>query len=83
MAFYAVLPQATFQIVKLAPGADYMLHLLIEQDLPLVGSVSPVSQFDFPLRRVEHEGLGHVVGELRINWFKYGNTFVQGYRESL
>jgi hypothetical protein len=84
MAFYAILPDATFQIVQLAPGADYMLHLLIEQDLPVVGSVSPVSHVeDYELRRNEHEGLGHVVGELRINWFKYANTFVQGYREGL
>ena len=83
MAFYAVMPDAAFQIVQLAPGADYMLHLLIEQDLPVVGSVTPVSQADFQQRRVEHEGIGHVVGELRINWFKYANTFVQGYREQL
>jgi hypothetical protein len=83
MAFYAVLPEATFQLVNLAPGADYMLHLLIAQDLPLVGSVSPVSWVeDYQERLVEHDVLGHVVGELRINWFKYANTFVQGYRES-
>lgn len=84
MAFYAVFPQGTFQLVDLAPGADYMLHLLIAEDLPLVGSVSPKSWVeDYQQRRVEHEGLGHVVGELRINWFKYANTFIQGYRETL
>ncbi|MDD5719671.1 MAG: hypothetical protein PHQ53_08300 [Candidatus Krumholzibacteria bacterium] len=84
MAFYAVLPQGSFQLVDLAPGADYILHLLIARDLPLVGSVSPVSWVeDFPLRRQEHDVIGHVIGELRINWFKYANTFVQGYREAL
>ncbi len=84
MAFYAVLPEATFRLVDLAPGADYMLHLLIAQDLPLVASVSPVGWVeDFNTRRVEHEGLGRVVGDLRINWFKYANTFVQGYRDAL
>jgi hypothetical protein len=84
MAFYAVLPEATFRLVQLAPGADYMLHLLIAQDLPLVASVSPVNWVeDFNTRRVEHPGLGRVVGDLRINWFKYANTFVQGHREDL
>jgi hypothetical protein len=84
MAFYAVLPGGSFRIVDLAPGADYMLHLLLEQDLPLVGSVSPVSWVeDFQVRRIEHPGVGRVVGSLRINWFKYGNTFVQAYRERL
>ena len=82
MAFYAVMPEGAFQLVKLAPGADYMLHLLIAQDLPLIGSVSPVSWVeDFAQRRIEHEVIGHVVGELRINWFKFANTFVQGFRE--
>ncbi|HOX26793.1 MAG TPA: hypothetical protein PLL30_06390 [Candidatus Krumholzibacteria bacterium] len=82
MAFYAVLPTGTFQIVDLAPGADYMLHLLISRDLPLVGSVTPVSWVDDRLaRRQEYPVIGHVVGTLRINWFKYANTFVEGYRE--
>jgi hypothetical protein len=83
MAFYAVMPQASFQLVDLAPGADFILQLLIAEDLPLVGSVSPKSWVeDFQLRRAEHDVVGHVVGELRINWFKYANTFIQGYREA-
>jgi hypothetical protein len=81
MAFYAVMPTGSFQIVELAPGADYMLHLLIDENLPLVGSVSPLSWVeDWQLRKQEHENVGHVVGELRLNWFKYANAFVQGYR---
>jgi hypothetical protein len=82
MAFYAVLPDGAFEIVDLAPGADYILHLLIDEDLPLVGSVSPVAWYeDFAIRRQEFDVIGHPVGELRINWFKYANTFVQGFRE--
>lgn len=82
MAYYVVLPEGTFEIVDIAPGADYMLDLLIAEDLPLVGSVSPTSWVeDYQARKVEHEVIGHVVGTLRVNWFKYANAFVQGYRE--
>jgi len=82
MAFYAVMPKGSFQIVELAPGADYMLHLLISRDLPLVGSVSPVSWNDvFADRKLDRPVIGHVVGTLRLNWFKYANTFVEGHRE--
>lgn len=83
MAFYAVLPTGSFELVDLAPGADYMLHLLIDDDLPLVGSVSPVTWVeDYSQRKVEYDVIGHVVGGLRINWFKYANGFVEGYRAS-
>lgn len=82
MAFYAVFPDAAFQIVDLAPGSDYMLHMLLEEDLPLVGSVTPVTiTEDYQQRKIDHEVIGHVVGTLRLNWFKYANTFVQSYRE--
>ena len=81
MAFYAVMPMGSFQLVDLAPGADYMLHLLIERDLPIMGSVSPASWVEeYSERKVEYDTLGHVIGELRINWFKYANGFVEGYR---
>ena len=81
MAFYAVLPLGSFEVVDLAPGADYMLHLLIDEGLPFVGSVSPASwEEDYQNRKVEYEVVGHVVGELRFNWFKYANSFVEGYR---
>lgn len=82
MAYYVVLPNGSFQIVDLASGAEYMLDLLIDQNLPLVASVSPASWVeDYQDRKVEHEVIGHVVGTLRLNWFKYANAFVQGYRE--
>jgi len=81
MAYYVILPKSTWEIVDLAPGASYMLDLLIAEDLPLVASVSPASWFeDYQLRKQEHEDLGHVVGTLRLNWFKYANAFVEGYR---
>ena len=81
MAFYAVMPMGSFELVDLAPGTDYMLHLLIEQDLPLVGSVSPASWVEeYQDRKQEYPVIGHVVGELRVNWYKYANTFVEGYR---
>lgn len=81
MAYYVVLPQSTWEIVGLAPGADYMLDLLIAKDLPLVGSVSPLTWYeDFTLRKEEHEGLGHVVGTIQINWFRYANTYVEAFR---
>jgi hypothetical protein len=81
MAFYAVLPMGSFELVDLAPGADYMLHLLIDEDLPLVGSVSPVSWVEpYSERKIEYDVIGHVVGQLRVNWFKYANGFVEGYR---
>jgi hypothetical protein len=81
MAYYVVLPKSSWEIVDLSPGADYMLDLLIAEDLPLVGSVSPVSWTeDYQLRKQEHDEIGHVVGTIRVNWFKYANAFVEGYR---
>ncbi|MEZ4388618.1 MAG: hypothetical protein R3D98_13825 [Candidatus Krumholzibacteriia bacterium] len=80
MAYYVVLPMGSWQIVDLAPGAHYMLDLLIAKDLPLLGSVSPASWVeDYAARKEEHEVIGHVVGTLRLNWFKYANAFVEGY----
>lgn len=81
MAYYVVLPLGSWKIVDMAPGADYMLDLLLAENLPLVGSVSPISwEEDYQARKVEHEVIGHVVGTIRINWFKYANGFVQGFK---
>jgi hypothetical protein len=33
---------------------------------------------EYTKRKIEHETLGHVVGSMKINWFKFGNTFVEG-----
>lgn len=82
MAWYAVFPQATVQIVDVTPGADYMLELLKAQDLPLVGSFSMKTVSDFIARKTDYPQLGHVVGTMRINWFRYANAFIEGSNQS-
>lgn len=82
MAWYAVFPNATVQIVDTTPGTDYMLELLLKQDLPLVGSFSMKTVGDFPERRAEHGPLGHIAGTMRINWFRYANAFIEGSKQS-
>jgi hypothetical protein len=78
-AWYAVFPESAVEITELTVGADWMLHLLVDKDLPLIGSFSMLTLVDeYTLRKIEHEGLGHVVGTMKINWFKFGNTFVEG-----
>lgn len=78
-AWYAVFPESALEITDLTPGAEWMLQLLLDKDLPLIGSFSLKSLVDeYQLRKIEHEGLGHVIGVMKINWFKYGNTFVEG-----
>ncbi len=78
-AWYAVFPNASLEIVNLDPGADWMLHLMKDQDYPLVGSFSLVSLVEkYSKRRIEHPVIGHMVGTMQINWFKFANTFVEG-----
>lgn len=78
-AWYAVFPESALQIRNLTPGAEWMLHLLQDKDLPLIGSFSLLTLDDeYANRKTEHEGLGHVIGTMQINWFKYANSFVQG-----
>jgi len=56
-----------------------MLRLMKDQDYPLVGSFSVTGLNDkFSERKVEYPGLGHVVGTMQINWFKFANSFIQG-----
>jgi hypothetical protein len=79
MAWYAVFPEASVQIVDLTPGAEYMLQLLLDQKLPLVGSFAMKTvEKDFLARRTERRGIGHVVGTMKVNWFRYANTFIAG-----
>ncbi len=79
MAWYAVFDEATLEIVDLMPGTVWMLELLRAKDLPLVGSFTVKEFYDsIRDRRKEYEGLGHVVGKMKINWFRYANTYVQG-----
>jgi hypothetical protein len=79
LAWYAIFPDATVLIEDLTPGAEWMLHLLLAKDLPLVGTFAMKEIYDWSLRRQEiDEQLGHVVGAMKIIWFRYGNTFVEG-----
>jgi hypothetical protein len=78
-AWYAVFAESTVEITKLTPGADWMLHMMKDMDYPLIGSFSLLTLEDeYSVRKIEHEGLGHVVGTMQINWFKFGNTFIEG-----
>jgi hypothetical protein len=78
-AWYAVFPESAVEITDLTDGADWMLHLLLDKDLPLIGSFSMLTLEDeYSKRKIEHEGLGHVIGTMKINWFKFANTFVEG-----
>lgn len=77
--WYIVFPEASFKVVNLDPGAEYMLNLLLAKNLPLIGSFSVVSVVEGIVNRKKTYGdLGHVMGEMQINWFKYANTFVKG-----
>ncbi len=77
-AWYAVFPESTFEIVDIEPGAEFMLKLLKVRNLPLVGSFSLSEFYDKYTDRVKTYGeLGHVIGKMKINWFRYANTFVR------
>ncbi len=81
-AWYAIGDEMSLEMVDLTPGAVFMLELLLEKDLPLIGAFTVVSLEDeYQKRKIVHEGLGHVLGEIRVEWFQYANTYVQGYVE--
>lgn len=83
MAWYVVGDECSLEIVDLTPGAEYMLEMMLEKDLPLIGAYTVMSLEDeYSNRKIVHEGLGHVVGTVRLNWFQYANAYVQGYKES-
>ena len=78
-AWYAVFAESAVEITELTDGADWMMHLLLDKDLPLIGSFSMLTiEDEYTKRKIEHETLGHVIGSMKINWFKFGNTFVEG-----
>ncbi len=78
-SWYAVFPASTFRIVDLGDGASYMFDLLKAKNFPLVGSFSIASiEQTRSERRKEYEGLGHICGDMKVNWFKYANTYVRG-----
>ncbi len=78
--WYAIGDETSMELLDLTAGAVFMLEMLIEKDLPLVGAFTVVSMEDeYQNRKIEHEGLGHVIGEMRLEWFQYANAYVQGY----
>ena len=82
MAWYVIGDECSLEIVDLAPGADYMLDLLVEKDLPLIGAFTVTELEDeYQNRKIDHEGLGHLMGKVRVPWFQYANTYIQGYQE--
>jgi hypothetical protein len=82
MAWYAVFENATLEIVELTPGADWMLHMLHDKDLPLVGCFTVTELIDsYADRKLEYGELGHIIGAVKINWFRYANSFVEGHKE--
>ncbi len=79
-AWYAVFPNATFEVIELPEGAAWMIEMLRSKGLPIIGSFSLTEVVEnYADRKVVHPGLGNVVGKMQINWFKYGNTFIKGH----
>jgi hypothetical protein len=76
--WYIVLPNATFQVVALNSGADWMMSYLASQNKPLYGSFSIVSLDPYEQKQAEYGQLGHVVGKIKINWFRFGQSAVKG-----
>ena len=82
LAWYVIGDETSMELVDLTPGAVFMMNLLLEKDLPLIGAFTVVSmESEYKVRKIEHEGLGHVLGTMRLEWFQYANTFVAGYDE--
>jgi len=77
--WFAVFPNATLEIVDLSPGAEWMLELLNAKRLPLQGSFTLTEVVEnYADRKTENGMLGHIVGKMKVNWFRYANTFVKG-----
>lgn len=81
-AWYAIGDECFMEMVDLTPGAKFMMQMLLDKDLPLIGAFTVTELEDsYQVRRDEHEGLGHYVGKIRVNWFQYANTYIEGYAE--
>jgi hypothetical protein len=81
-AWYAVGDEVALELVELNPGGEWMLHMLKAKDLPLVGAFTVMTlEEDYSQRKIEYEGLGHVVGTMRVEWFQYANTYVKASEE--
>lgn len=78
-AWYAVFPNAALEIVELSPGAEWMFELLRAQNKPMIGSFSLSEVVEnYADRKTDHPIIGHVIGKMHVNWFKYANTAVKG-----
>jgi len=81
-AWYAIGDECSLEIVELTKGGEFMLELLLAKDLPLIGAFTVTELEDeYKVRKIEHEGLGHVAGKMRVNWFQYANTYVESWVE--
>ncbi len=81
-AWYAIGDETSMELVDLTPGAVFMLEMMLEKDLPLIGAFTVVSlENEFKVRKVVHDGLGHLLGTMRLEWFQYANTYVKAYEE--
>jgi hypothetical protein len=79
-AWYLIGDTSALEIVGLTEGAEWMLHLLKDKDLPVIGAFTLMTlEEEWTKRRVEYPGLGHVVGTARIDWFQYANAYVEGF----
>lgn len=82
-AWYAIGDDCFMEIVELTAGAEYMMELLLAKDLPLIGAFTVMELEDaYSVRKVEHEGLGHYAGKIRVNWFQYANTYVEAFNDN-
>ncbi len=79
--WYAIGEECFLEIVDLTEGGEWMMHLLLDKDLPLIGAFT-VTELEetYRVRKDEHEGLGHYVGKMRVVWFQYANTYVEAYQ---
>lgn len=79
MGWFAVFPNATIEMVDLSPGAEWMLELLAAKQLPLLGSFTLTEVFEnYADRKADNGALGHLVGKMKVNWFRYANAVVRG-----
>ena len=72
-AWYAVFFKATLEIIDVDPGAEWAFDALNAKRQSLQGSFTLVSLVEDPAQRAAQNGqLGHIVGKVRVNWFKFG-----------
>jgi hypothetical protein len=79
LAWFVSDGETAYRITQLTPGADFIFRYLRHRNFPFVGTVTFTSLEDDPeLRKIDHPGIGHITGELKVNWFRVANSSVQG-----